>query len=115
MTTTADLVFEALRTIPEPCSIAMGAPESLASMGLVESIDIVGDRVDVSLVLTDPSCVHFLSMRRYIVDTVGALDGVAEVTVRMSTTRLWTADRMNPHTPPGAPVSSDRPVLPMAR
>jgi len=115
MTTTADVVFEALRTIPEPCSIAMGAPETLVSMGLIETIDIAGGRVDVCLVLTDPSCVHFLSMRRYIVDTLSALDGVDEVTVRMSTTRLWTADRMNPQAPPGGPASPDRPLLPMAR
>lgn len=100
----AEQVFERLREVPEPCSIAMAAPQSIVDMGLVESISVDGPTVRVCLVLTDPSCVHFMSMRRYIRDVLARLDGVRDVVVTMSTTRLWTPDRMNPRTTPTAPA-----------
>ena len=100
MSIDAQQVFAALERVPEPCSIAMGAAESIVSMGLVESVDVDGDTVDVSLVLTDPSCVHFTAMRRYIVDEVTASTAASTVRVRMSTTQLWTPERMHPSAPP---------------
>ena len=59
-----------------------------------EEVVIDGGHVHVVLVLTDPSCVHFLGMRRYIVDVLTALAGVDTVDVSMSTTQLWTSDRV---------------------
>ena len=91
---TVEQVMAVLTTIPEPCSLAMRADTNIRDMGLVESVAIDGRRVSVTLVLTDPSCVHFRGMRRYIRDAVGELDGVDEVQVTMSTTRLWTPDRV---------------------
>jgi metal-sulfur cluster biosynthetic enzyme len=83
-------IMEVLAEIAEPCSIAMRSPTNLRDMGLVESITIDGSRVVITLVLTDPSCVHFQSMSRYIQDAVGAMPGVENVAVLMSTTQLWT-------------------------
>ena len=88
MATEAD-VFHALRAVPEPCSIAMRAPTDICSMGIVQGVEIEGAHVRVTLVLTDPSCVHFGSMQRYIADELHALEGVDEVTVLASTSRLW--------------------------
>jgi metal-sulfur cluster biosynthetic enzyme len=48
------------------------------------------------LVLTDPSCVHFGGMRRYITDVLLELPGVDVVEVAISTTTLWTPDRREP-------------------
>jgi metal-sulfur cluster biosynthetic enzyme len=90
---THEAVLEALRRVPEPCSIAMRAPIDICEMGLVEDVRIDDGHVRVELVLTDPSCAHFMSMRRYIADVVGELDGVEEVDVVMSTRTLWTPDR----------------------
>lgn len=87
-------VLEALRSVPEPCSIAMGSALDICEMGLVEEISIAAGAIRVELVLTDPSCAHFTAMRRYISDAVGGLDGVESVEVVISTTRLWTADRV---------------------
>jgi metal-sulfur cluster biosynthetic enzyme len=86
-------VMEALGTVPEPCSVLMRRPTDIASMGLIESVEIEGGKVDVVLVLTDPSCVHFNGMRRYIADALADVEGVEEVEVTMSTTQLWTPDR----------------------
>ena len=100
MTVSTEQLMQALRQVPEPCSIAMRRPIDICEMGLVESVEIDGGRVAVTLVLTDPSCVHFLAMRRYIVDVLSELDGVDEVAVTMSTTQLWTSDRMVPRSAP---------------
>jgi metal-sulfur cluster biosynthetic enzyme len=88
-----DEVLAALRSVPEPCSIAMGRPTDICEMGLIEDVRIEGSRVQVTLVLTDPSCVHFTAMQRYISDALLELDGVSEVAVSMSTTQLWTPER----------------------
>ena len=100
MAVTRSQVMDALRSVPEPCSIAMRTPTDICAMGLVEEVQIRGGQVDVVLVLTDPSCVHFMSMRRYINDVLRELDGVTAVEVSMSTTQLWTSDRMHPRRAP---------------
>lgn len=93
-------VMAALRTVPEPCSIVMRAEMDICEMGLVETVDIdAGGNVRVELVLTDPSCVHFVSMRRYITDVLMALDGVTGVRVVMSTRELWTPERVGSGAP----------------
>lgn len=93
MVTEAEVMI-ALRAVPEPCSLAMKTPMDITEMGLVESVTIDGGAVAVVLVLTDPSCVHFLSMRTYIRDELLQLDGVQTVDVTMSTSQLWTEDRL---------------------
>jgi metal-sulfur cluster biosynthetic enzyme len=91
---TRDSVLEALRRVPEPCSIAMKAPMDICEMGLVEEIEIDGGHVGVTLVLTDPSCVHFTAMKRFISDELLELEGVESVSVGLSTRTLWTPDRV---------------------
>ena len=87
-------VREALRAVPEPCSIAMRAPIDICEMGLVDDVRIDGGDIGVELVLTDPSCAHFASLRRFITDVLLGLEGVERVEVTMSTTTLWTPERM---------------------
>jgi metal-sulfur cluster biosynthetic enzyme len=94
-------VLAALRAVPEPCSIAMRAPMDICEMGLVEDIEIDGGHVGVTLVLTDPSCVHFGAMRRFISDELLKLDSVETVGVGTSTRTLWTPDRVR--RPAGTP------------
>lgn len=90
-------VRECLRTVPEPCSLLMREPTNITDMGLLEHVDIAGGRVWVELVLTDPSCLHFGAMQRFITDALMHLDGVDEVEVRASTTVLWSPDRSAEH------------------
>lgn len=112
MDITRESIFQALRAVADPCSIAMLAPQSIVDLGLVESISITGRAVRISLVLTDASCVHFSGMRGYISDLLLGLDGVDSVEVVASTTQLWTPDRQNPASAP-AEVGS-RKSLPLA-
>jgi metal-sulfur cluster biosynthetic enzyme len=94
MATTREHVLEALARVPEPCSILMKAPTDICAMGLVEDIDIDGGHVGVTLVLTDPSCVHFNAMQRFITDELLGLEGVETVAVGITTRTLWTPDRV---------------------
>lgn len=86
-------VRERLCAVPEPCSLLMREPTNITDMGLVERVEVDGGRVSVELVLTDPSCLHFGAMARFITDELLGLDGVTSVQVTVSTTVLWTPDR----------------------
>jgi metal-sulfur cluster biosynthetic enzyme len=90
---TPEAVHAQLRTVPEPCGLLMREPIDICAMGLVEEVTVAGGHVRVELVLTDPSCVHFTGLRRYITDVLLALAGVETVEVGLSTTTLWTPDR----------------------
>jgi len=94
MAPTPEHVREALRAVREPCSIAMRRPMDIVEMGLVDRVVVDGATVQVTLVLTDPSCVHYMPLRRYIADVLLALEGVEAVEVDLSTTTLWTPDRL---------------------
>lgn len=87
-------MLDKIDTVPEPCGLLMQAPLSVVEMGLVDAIRIDGTAVTIELVLTDASCVHFASLRRYIADVVSDLEGVDSVEVTASTSKLWTPDRL---------------------
>lgn len=86
-------ILAQLATVPEPCALMMRVPLDIRGMGLVEKVESRDGHVLVELVLTDPSCVHFAGMRRYITDALLELPGVTSVEVTASTTTLWTPDR----------------------
>jgi metal-sulfur cluster biosynthetic enzyme len=94
MPVTPKAILEALKAVAEPCSIAMRRPMDITEMGLVQDVLIEGGDVEIVLILTDPSCVHFTSMRQYIADVLLPLEGIDTVKVTMSTTALWTPDRV---------------------
>src|SRR5437660_893054 len=88
-------VLVRLRTVRDPCSVAMAAPMDIWEMGLVDGLEVGPDEVRVTLVLTDTSCVFFRDIRAHIVDALADLDGVERVTVEVNAEVLWTPDRMN--------------------
>jgi metal-sulfur cluster biosynthetic enzyme len=95
MTVTRSSVLEALQDVPEPCSIAMRNPMDITEMGLVDEVEVEVGHVRVELLLTDPACVHFTAIRRFINDVLMRLDGVETVEVALSTKKLWTPDRVH--------------------
>ena len=86
-------IFAQLATIPEPCGIAMGRSINICEMGLIEDVFIDGGKVKIVLCLTDPGCIHFSALQRYIRDVVSLVDSVQTVEVVQTTERLWTPDR----------------------
>jgi metal-sulfur cluster biosynthetic enzyme len=99
-------VMEQLRHVAEPCSLAMRNPTNIVDMGLVDAIEISDGDVRVTLCLTDPACIHYAGMKRYISDALLALKGVKAVEVRQVLDKLWTPDRVREQrlrfTAPGA-------------
>jgi metal-sulfur cluster biosynthetic enzyme len=95
------LILARLATIAEPCGIAMGRLINICEMGLIEGVTIDGGHVTITLCLTDPGCVHFSALKKYIGDALISLDFVETVEVVHTTQVLWTPDRERPA---GAPA-----------
>lgn len=84
----------ALAKVKDPCSLAMGRPLDIVSMGLVEDIMVDKGSVTVSMVLTDAACVFFRDISRFVEDVLREVPGVEEVDVQISSTTLWSPDRV---------------------
>ena len=93
MTTQAELVAR-LRTVTDPCSVGLGAPIDIWSLGLVEDVGVTGGIARVRLVLTDPSCVFFRQIGDRVASALLDLPGVDAVEIELDATILWTPDRM---------------------
>jgi metal-sulfur cluster biosynthetic enzyme len=87
-------LMDRLREVRDPCSVGIGSPIDIVSMGLIEDIiiDEVGT-VRIQLVLTQPTCWFFAQMRTHIIDSLVDAPGVAAVEVEV-VGELWTPDRM---------------------
>jgi metal-sulfur cluster biosynthetic enzyme len=93
VTTQAEIV-DRLRTVTDPCSLAMRSPIDIWSLGLVEDVTVVDGIARVRLVLTDASCVFFRGIRDHVAAALLDLPGIDAVEVTLDTTVLWTPDRM---------------------
>ena len=93
MTTQAELV-DRLRTVIDPCSLAMRAPIDIWSLGLVEDVTVFDRTARVRLVLTDASCVFFTGISDHIRAALREAPDVDAVEVELDATILWTPDRM---------------------
>lgn len=93
MTIQADIV-DRLRGVIDPCSLGLGAPTDIWSLGLVEDVTVTDGIAQVRLVLTDPSCVFFRGIRDHIAAALNGVPGIEAVEVALDATILWTPDRM---------------------
>src|ERR1700688_337019 len=96
-TDTASLMAQ-LERVAEPCSLSMGRPMSICDMGLIEELRFERGVVSVVLCLTDPGCINYPKIRQYITDVLMEVPEVESVKVSLSTTQLWTPDRVRPRT-----------------
>ena len=91
--TTEAAIREALTDVVDPCSAATGSGLDVVAMGMVDEVVVDDGHVGVSHLLTTPACL----MVPYFIDetraAVGALPGVATVTVETDDGTTWTPDR----------------------
>ncbi|HZN85089.1 MAG TPA: iron-sulfur cluster assembly protein [Mycobacterium sp.] len=92
-------VEKALQGVIDPCSKAMGQPMDIVTMGLVERIDIADGKVTITVILTDPNCFFFSQIEQFVGDVLAELPGVDEVDVQISSTTLWSSDRIRTRLP----------------
>jgi metal-sulfur cluster biosynthetic enzyme len=85
-----DDVEEALANVIDP---ELGL--DFVELGLIYAIEVDAGKVDVEFTLTSPGCPIGPQVSEQIVEFVGELEGVEEVTPRMTFTPPWTPDRMS--------------------
>lgn len=83
-----------LRAVADPCSLRTRRPMDIVDMGLIGDLEVEDGRVSMSLVLTDPTCIFAAQIIDAIERSVGDLDGVEQVDVRLDEQEIWTPDRM---------------------
>ena len=94
MTTSTERIWAELKQVVDPCSAQLGRPMDIVSMGLVEDVSVLGDAVEIELLLTDANCIFFFKFADEIETRLAVLDGVEHVEVRLNEGRMWTPDRM---------------------
>ena len=94
-TTRHTQVLAAVNGIVDPCSAAVGVPIGIADMGLVERLELDGNRVELVLLPTSPHCMYVGHFEEEIESRVGALPWVEFVQVTLSDcTTIWDDSRM---------------------
>ena len=87
---TVDDVTEALENVIDP---ELGL--DFVELGLVYGIEVDGGEVNIEFTLTSPGCPIGPQVSDQMKEFVGELDGVEEVTPRMTFSPPWTPDRMS--------------------
>lgn len=94
------LIEEALDTIVDPCSAAIGKPVGLKTMGLVKQIGIVrednGLHVKLELRVTSPCCMMGPSFTRQAKEKLAQLPEIKRIDVSISPEIDWTPGYMEP-------------------
>ena len=94
--TSEDAVRAALNEIIDPCSRAAGEPAGLVDMGLVRRVEVHGARVEVTLALTEPTCLMGFPFVRSARDRLAELPGVEHVDVSLDPSFEWTSAELSP-------------------
>jgi metal-sulfur cluster biosynthetic enzyme len=90
-------VYDCLRRIHDPCSVASVSPMNLVEMGLIRQVRISdGGEVDVDMRLTAPSCFMVGFMSKETTRLVGELDWVTAVRLNPDEGLDWDPDLIAP-------------------
>ena len=88
-------VLDRIDAIVDPCSRSLGRPVGLVTMGIVERLDVAGDRVAVLLLPTFPTCLFRGFFEEEIRQRVGALPWCRDVAIEFCPAdRLWDPSQM---------------------
>lgn len=90
--TLEDSVREALRSVVDPEIPSV----NVLDLGLVESIEVAGAHAHIALLPTFTGCPALSYIRDAVVQRVGRVPGIDEVSVQYLLTPAWTTDRITP-------------------
>lgn len=85
----------ALESVLDPCHMLSGHEVSIVDLGLVNEVSRVGDVIQVSLTLTEPTCVFVDRIVCELEDLAESLPGVAQVVVEIEPLPIWEPSRMS--------------------
>ena len=89
-------VQEALEGIFDPCSVAVGMPLDIVSMGLIARLAVDDEgRVAVTLLPTSPSCTLIASIMEAVEKRLSEIAGVSSLEVTLTNETLWTEALMS--------------------
>lgn len=85
-----------LEKVLDPCSCMSDHPINIIDLGLVESIELNGRDVEITLLLTSQRCTYFLDIDDEVCERVESVPEVDTCEVYQDTTeKIWTNARMS--------------------
>jgi metal-sulfur cluster biosynthetic enzyme len=90
----AAAIFEALRSVYDPCCEELGI--SVVDMGLIESVRMDGEEARVELVLTSGWCPFAVRLISEVRERVESLPEVAGAEVEIVWEKGWESARLSP-------------------
>jgi metal-sulfur cluster biosynthetic enzyme len=90
------VVLNAIDSIADPCSQALGRPVGLVGMGIIERVDIVGAHVTISVLPTFPNCMFRGVFEEEIARLVASIAWCEAVSVCfVSAESIWDEQRLS--------------------
>jgi metal-sulfur cluster biosynthetic enzyme len=89
----AAAIVDALRDVYDPCCREQGI--SVVDMGLIESLDVTGDRAHIELVLTSGWCPFAVQLLTEVRERVEAVAEIEGATVDILWDRGWGSERLS--------------------
>lgn len=93
---TEQQVRDALNTVVDPCSAAIGVPAGINEMGLVRHVEVRPTRLLVQIAITDPGCVLGPSFVASARECLSVLAGSRSLDIVLSDWALWSEEDMSP-------------------
>ena len=91
----AAAVWTALNGIKDPCHVLCGNDLSIVDLGLINRVDVVGDKLEVGITFTDTSCTFAYKIVNALEDLAPQFPGVTAVKVVPETYPIWTEKRLS--------------------
>jgi metal-sulfur cluster biosynthetic enzyme len=89
-------VLTEIDAIVDPCSRALGRPVGLVAMGVIERVDILANRVCVTVLPTFPTCIFRGVIEEEIEMRVRTISWCEEVSVRFAgADAIWDESRLS--------------------
>jgi|GEM_PF-2596543 len=88
-------LWEALRKVVDPCSIATGVPINIVDMGLVTDVSLDDGHATVTLILTSPVCMQVSNICEQIDLKLTALPTVDSTEVVVDRSDIWDPGMMD--------------------
>jgi metal-sulfur cluster biosynthetic enzyme len=89
-------VMRALDEIHDPCSVSIGVPIGLVGMGIIDEVEIIGERVAVTLLPTFPDCLFRGVFEAKIEEALTAIPWCRATTVSFcAADQGWDESRMS--------------------
>lgn len=89
-----DRIWSCLDEVLDPCSTFTDRPQSVVELGLIDSVRVADDEVEVHLLPTNQLCMYIPHMSDEIETRLREFESIESVCVEIVADEVWTQDRM---------------------